>query len=606
MSIPCQGLKSRSRTGGTFSSDIAALYPSRAASPRSAVWGTMASMSVEAATRPVHVLAADAGSDRVPEMAGLAHAAGRHVRAHALAGARRRPAGEAGRSERLRQELALVGDAVAEALADDGTLVLLDARAALAVPEMMRVLLDEHGRGWDEAWARVQDTMRARLGSPEPDGGPDVEVGLLEKECPRVLELLYEINRRHLDAAEEHRPGDVAHRRRVSLFREGETKRLSLCALAVVGSARAEVAPPWEGEAGRTLADVRELRGGAVVPRPTPVDGRRWLVEARPALAAALTLALGEGWPGEPDVLARLETLAFDAAFRGAFRSARRAARERLAELLRATLGLETDPDALVDVRFGSLRGRERPLLNVLGVVREHLRITAGGWTPPAPRTVVIAREAGASVPGVQRVLEVARAVAEVVNADERARGVLRVAVLGECPEPTARLLAGAADLSNQPGTAGSGAAGTHALALALGGALTLGTRDGTVRELESALGAENLFLFGLAPRETRAWSEGRFYRPQDVYAIDPLVRLSLDALVSSRYAPASGAFDWVREWLLDPHDPWLVLADLGAYVHRQDEALAEFADPRAFTEKAIFTVARCRRFWADPGSLGP
>jgi starch phosphorylase len=251
------------------------------------------------------------------------------------------------------------------------------------------------------------------------------------------------------------------------------------------------------------------------------------------------------------------------------------------------------------------LRGRERPLLNVLGIVREHLRITAGGWTPPAPRTVVIAREGGAASPGVERVLEVARAVAEVVNRDERARGALRVAVLGECPEPTVRLLAGAADLSNQPGTAGSGAAGTRALAFALGGAVTLGTRDGTVRELENALGAENLFLFGLAPRETRAWSAGHVYRPQDVYAIDPLVRLSLDALVSPRYAPTPGAFDWVREWLLDPHDPWLVLADLGAYVHRQDEALAEFADPRAFTEKAILTLARGRRFWAKTGDRG-
>jgi starch phosphorylase len=565
----------------------------------------MASMSVETAARPVHVLAAEAGSDRVGEAAGLVHAAGRHARSHVLAGARRGPAGEAGRVERLRQELALAAEAVAEALADDGTLLLVDAHAALAVPEMMRVLLDERSRGWDEAWSHVQQTVRARLGCPDTEAGPGWEVSLLERECPRLLELAYEINRRHLDAAEELRPGDVAHRRRVSLFREGGTKRLCLATLGVVGSGRAEVAPPWAGEAGRALADVRELRGGVVVPRPTPIDGRRWLVETRPALAAALTLALGEGWPREPDVLARLESLAFEPAFRGAFRSARRAARERLAELLRASLGLETDPDALVDVRLGSLRGRERPLLNVLGVVREHLRIAAGGWTPPAPRTVVIARETGAAGPGVERVLEVARAVARVVNDDERARGTLRVAVLGECPEPTARLLVAAADLSNQPGTAGSGAAGTRALALALGGALTLGTRDGTVRELESAVGAENLFLFGLASRETRAWSEGRFYRPQDVYAIDPLVRLSLDALVSSRYAPSPGAFDWVREWLLDPHDPWLVLADLGAYVHRQDEALAEFADPRAFTEKAIFTVARCRRFWADPRSLG-
>jgi starch phosphorylase len=137
-----------------------------------------------------------------------------------------------------------------------------------------------------------------------------------------------------------------------------------------------------------------------------------------------------------------------------------------------------------------------------------------------------------------------------------------------------------------------------------MNGAVTIGTRDGTVREIVEAVGAESLFLFGLNPLEVRAWRDGRVYRPQDVYAIDPLVRLSVDALLSRRYAPEPGAFDWVRQSLLDERDPWVVLADLGSYVHVQDEALAEFADPRAFTEKAILNVARCRRFWVDRLSL--
>jgi starch phosphorylase len=266
---------------------------------------------------------------------------------------------------------------------------------------------------------------------------------------------------------------------------------------------------------------------------------------------------------------------------------------------------LETDPEALVDVRLGSLRGRERLLLGVLGLVREHLRITAGGWTPPAPRTVVIAREEGPMGPRVERRLEAARAVARVINDDERARAVLRVAVLPEASPATGHLLAAAADISNQPGTAGSGAAGARALGFAVNGAVTLGTRDGTVREIEHAVGTENLFLFGLGPLEARAWRDGRVYRPKDVYAIDPLVRRALDELLSERYAPEPGALDWgaldwVREWLLDENDPWLVLADFGEYVHRQDEALAEFADPRTFTEKAILTLGRSRRFWAD------
>ena len=174
------------------------------------------------------------------------------------------------------------------------------------------------------------------------------------------------------------------------------------------------------------------------------------------------------------------------------------------------------------------------------------------------------------------------------------------MAVLPACEEDELRRLAGCADLSSQPGTAGSGAAGARALGLAVNGAVTLGTADGTVRELVEVVSVENVFLFGLGPLETRAWREGRVYRPQDVYAIDPLVRLSLDALLSTRYAPFPGAHDWVRQELLDEHDPWLVIADFGAYIHRQDEALAEFADPRAFTEKAVITLARARRFWVD------
>jgi starch phosphorylase len=253
-----------------------------------------------------------------------------------------------------------------------------------------------------------------------------------------------------------------------------------------------------------------------------------------------------------------------------------------------------------VDVKVGSFRPGERVPLVILGLVREHLRISAGGWTPPGPRTVVLARDEGVSGSATDPTLNVAQAVAGVINRDESARDVLRVAVLPECSESTVHLLAAAADLSNQPGTAGSGSAGVRALGLALNGAVTLGTRDGTVREVEEAVGVENLFLFGLGPLEARAWRDGRVYRPRDVYALDPLLRRVLDELTSPRYEPQPGAHAWLRESLLDENDPWLVLASFGEYVHRQDEALAEFSDPRTFTEKAILTLARCRRFWID------
>jgi starch phosphorylase len=299
-------------------------------------------------------------------------------------------------------------------------------------------------------------------------------------------------------------------------------------------------------------------------------------------------------------VLDELEGLAFDRAFRGAFRGARRSNRERLGHFLQETTGLDIDPDALLDVKVGSFRPGERVPLAVLGLVREHIRMSAGGWTPPGPRTVVLARDEGVSASATDPTLKMAESVARAINGDESTRDLLRVAVLPECSESTVQLLAAAADLSNQPGTAGSGSAGARALGFALNGAVTLGTRDGTVRELEEVVGAENLFLFGLGPLEARAWRDGRVYRPQDVYALDPLLRRVLDELASPRYEPEPGAHAWLRESLLDENDPWLVLASFGEYVHRQDEALAEFSDPRTFNEKAIVTLARCRRFWAD------
>jgi starch phosphorylase len=556
------------------------------------------------AARPVHVVAAEAGSERLAELLPALRAAGHEARPHVLPPS---ATSEASDPERLRQEVALAAGAVRAALADGGALLLADERGALVVPEMLRVLLDERGLGWEEAWARTRASTVTRLGSPKSEPRrPFWLVSFLEAEQPRLLELLYEINRRHLESAETVWPGDDARRRRLSLFREGEGRRLRPGPLAVIGSSRADVATPWDGPAAETLEDLAVLLGRTLRARPTPLFARSWVVEGNPALRELLARTLGEGWTSDREALAGLESAAFDPAFRDAFRAVRRANRERLAAVLRAEAGVEVHPESLVDVRLGAFAAHERPLLNVLGLVREHLRLTAGGWTPPAPRTVVLARVAEAAGGDGERLIPVLRAVADAVNRDERARKALSVALLPACDDETARLLAAAADLSNQPGTAGSGAAGPRALALAANGALTLGTRDGTVRELAEAVGKENLFLFGLDPLEAHAWREGRVYRPQDVYAIDPLVRLSLDALLSTRYAPAPRAFAWVREELLDRQDPWLVLADLGSYIHRQDEALAEFADPRTFTEKAILTVGRARRFWVDRLEVGP
>jgi starch phosphorylase len=550
------------------------------------------------ARRKVHLLAASAGVEALPELVPALRAAGSEVTEHVLApswvGATEDPV-------RLRAELTLATSAARAAEADGGTLLLADERGAIAIPEWMRILLDEQHVGWDEAWARTGASLVARYGSPRSEPSrPYWTIAHLEREQPRLLEILYEINRRHLDAVEAAWPGDGARRRRLSLFRESTPRRLRLGQLAIVACGRTTIAAPWDGPAGEILAEFGVLRGAALADDSTAVFARRFVVDANPGLAELLARKLGSAWATDPARFAQLETLAFEAAFRSDFRAVRRANRERLGALVREAAGVQLHPESLVDVRLGNFAPHERPLLSVLWLVREHLRLAAGGWTPPAPRTVVLARHDPAGGPGDERLFRLLRAVGEAINADERVRSALRVAVLPRCDAAAAQLLVAGADLSNQPGTAGSGAAGARALWFAASGAVVLGTLDGTVRELAAAVGAENLFLFGLGPLETHAWLDGQVYRPQDVYAIDPLVRLSVDAIGGTRYTKAPGSFDWVRETLFDPHDRWLVLADLGAYVHRQDEALAEFADPRTFTEKAILTLARTRRFWVE------
>jgi glycogen phosphorylase len=551
-----------------------------------------------AGTRTVHVLAANAGFESLAELVPALRAGGHVVVEHVLAPTPRDATLD---PERLREELALAAGALRDAQADGATLLLADERGAIAVAEGLRVLLDEQKLGWDEAWSRSAALLEARFASPRSEPSrPFWSVPYLEREHPRLLEILFEINRRHLDAVEAAWPGDGGRRRRLSLFRESEPRRLRLGQLALVACGRALVAAPWDGPAGEILADFSVLRGEALGSGPTAVYARRFVVEANAGLAELLEDRLGPSWASEPPRFAELETLAFDPPFRAAFGAMRRANRARLAPLVREAAGIELEPDSLVDVRLGSFAPHERPLLSVLWLVREHLRLAAGGWTPPAPRTVILARAGGPGQAGDERLVRLLRAVAEAINADERVRRALRVAVLPRCDAATEQLLVAGADLANQPGTAGSGASGARALWFAVSGSVMLGTRDGTMRELAEVLGATNMFLFGLGPLETHAWRQGHVYRPRDVYAIDPLVRLALDALSGSRYAPAPGAFDWARDALFDPNDPWLVLADLGAYVHRQDEALAEFRDPRTFHEKAILTLARSRRFWVE------
>ena len=518
---------------------------------------------------------------------------------------------EAGRELRLRQEYFFVACSVADIVgrhnkshpdfkrfAEKNAIQLNDTHPAIAIVELMRVLIDEHLLPWDEAWAQTAGAFGYTNHTLLPEALERWPVALFERLLPRHLEIIYEVNRRFLREVMNAFPHDEARVQRMSIIEEGREKRVRMAHLAVVGSHSVNGVARLHSELvqQKLFRDFHELWPERFNNKTNGVTPRRWLLACNPGLAQLITERIGTGWTADLTRLRDLTRHVDDPELLARLADVKRANKESLARVIDEALGLSVNPASIYDVQIKRLHEYKRQLLNALHIVALYLRQRRG--VEVTPRTFIFGAKAAPGYRQAKLIIKFIHAVAEVVNGDRR-QDVLRVAFLPNYRVTLAERIIPAADVSEQISTAGMEASGTGNMKLAMNGALTIGTLDGANVEIREAVGPENFFLFGLTAEEVEARLRAGFAGRAALEA-DPKLREVIELVASGFFCPDErGLFRPLLDSLLGA-DPYLVLGDFTAYAacHREVEAL--YADPTAWTRKAAFNIARMGEFSSD------
>jgi glycogen phosphorylase len=448
------------------------------------------------------------------------------------------------------------GNADWATLPDKVAIQLNDTHPTMAVPELMRILLDEAHLGWDQAWDLTVRTLAYTNHTLLPEALEKWPVEWFEMLLPRHLEIVYEINRRLLASVRGRYPDDEGRVRRVSLVEEGATRHVRMANLAIVGSHSTNGVAAIHSRLlrTRTVKDLAELFPERFSNKTNGVTPRRWLLLANPGLARVITDAVGDGWVTDLDQLRKLRPLADDPGFRAAIRKAKREAKARFADWLRRTSGVVVDPDTVLDCQVKRIHEYKRQLLNALRVVVLYNRLRADPKLDVPPRTFLFAGKAAPAYRLAKVIIKFLNNLASTIDADPAVRGKLKVLFLPEYNVTMAERLIPAADVSEQISTAGYEASGTSNMKFMMNGALTVGTRDGATIEMAEEAGEDNFFLFGLTAEQveqSRAW-----YNPRWHYENEPETRAALDLIFSDHFSRSElGVFGPLHDALLTDGD---------------------------------------------------
>ena len=476
-----------------------------------------------------------------------------------------------------------------------------DTHPALAVPELMRILVDQVHLGWDEAWHITQKTLAYTNHTLLPEALERWPVAWFEQLLPRQLEIIYEINRRFLGDVRGRFPGDKDRIERVSVIEDGSEKKVRMANLAVVGSHSTNGVAAIHSNLLRetTLKDLAEIFPDRFNNKTNGVTPRRWLQLCNPELSAAITDAIGDGWIRDLSELSKLQAFTADRGFRDDFRKAKRDAKKGFCDWLKWSMGQIVDPDSIFDCQVKRIHEYKRQLLNALRIVVLYNRIRENPDLEMHPRTFFFAGKAAPAYRLAKVIIKFINNLAVTIDGDPAVRGRLKVLFLPDYCVSLAERLIPASDVSNQISTAGYEASGTSNMKFMMNGALTIGTRDGATIEMAEEAGEENFFLFGLTADQvigSRGW-----YNPHWHYDNEPETRQALDLIFSdyfSRYEP--GIFDPLRDMLLTHGDHYMHLADLKSYVQADERLCALYADREEWARKAILNVAGSGKFSSD------
>jgi starch phosphorylase len=520
----------------------------------------------------------------------------------------------AGQGLRFAQEYFLVACSLADILArfhrtnndwnalpDKVAIQLNDTHPSLAVAELMRLLLDQAHLGWEQAWDLTVRTLAYTNHTLLPEALEKWRIERFELLVPRLLEIIYEINRRFLADVRARFPGDEGRVERMSLIEEGPARKVRMANLAIVGthSTNGVAAIHSELLRTRTVKDFADMFPERFNNKTNGVTPRRWLLVCNPGLAELITEAIGESWVTDLSQLRRLLPLAEDSAFRTSFRKVTRAVKARFANWLQAASGEAVDPDSIFDSQIKRIHEYKRQLLNVLHIIVLYNRLRADPKREEPARTFFFAGKAAPAYQLAKLIIKLINNVAKVIDADPVVRGRLKVLFLPDYNVSLAERIIPASDVSEQISTAGYEASGTSNMKFMMNGALTVGTRDGATIEMAQEAGVDNFFLFGLTAeqvQDSRGW-----YNPHWHYEHDPETRQAMDLIASDHFSQSEpGIFRPIWDTLLTRGDYYMHLADLTAYGQTHAKVGALYAAPDAWARKAILNVACSGKFSSD------
>ncbi len=487
-------------------------------------------------------------------------------------------------------------------LPDKVAIQLNDTHPSIAIPELMRVLIDLHHLDWDRAWDITRRTFSYTNHTLMPEALETWPVKLFEQILPRHLQIIYEINFRFLEDVRHRNPGDTDLLRRLSIVDETGCRRLRMAHLAIVGSHHVNgVSQIHTDLMKKTIfADFERLFPGRIINITNGITPRRWLNAANPALASLITSRIGPGWLSNLAEIKKLASLAEDGQFRLQFRSVKLANKELLADIIKMRLKLTVDPSSLFDVQIKRIHEYKRQLLNVLHIVTRYNRIKEGRADSLVPRTMIFGGKAAPGYAMAKLIIKLIHSVGDVVNNDPAIGDLLKVVFIPDYNVSNAEKIIPACDLSEQISTAGTEASGTGNMKLALNGALTIGTLDGANIEMRDEVGAENICIFGLTANEAVSL-RAKGYNPWDIYNSNAELKKALNMIAGGYFCPGTpDLFRPIFDTLTRGGDHFLLLADYASYIACQERIDELYKNPEDWARRAILNVAGMGKFSSD------
>jgi starch phosphorylase len=523
---------------------------------------------------------------------------------------------EAGRELRLVQEYFLVACSMRDiirryqqthdtfdAFSSKVAIQLNDTHPALAVVELMRILIDENALSWEKAWNITKATFAYTNHTLLPEALEKWSVPIMEHVLPRHTQIIYEINHRFLDQVASKWPGDNDRLRQMSIIEEGGPKQVRMAYLAIAGSHSVNGVAELHTKllTNSLLPDFYEFWPEKFNNKTNGVTQRRWLLKSNPDLSNLISKSIGDNWIKDIDKLKTLEPYAYDKAFQKEFLKIKRANKEKLANVILDTTRVKVSPESLFSIQAKRIHEYKRQLLNVLHVIHQYLCLIEDGQKPLVPRTYIFAGKAAPGYWAAKQIIKLINSVGAVVNNDPRVKDWIKVVFIPDYRVSLAEKIIPAADLSEQISTAGKEASGTGNMKFALNGALTIGTLDGANVEILEEVGEDNIFIFGLNAEEVHQMRSERSYAPWEYYNKNPHIKRVMDSLNSYMFcAKEPSLFRWIFDALMNSQEEYIHLADLESYIEAQKKAEACFKDIDTWVKKAILNVARIGKFSSD------